>query len=449
MTADSETEVEAKFPNNRWQVDAADATGTGRHDASGNVTSASGSLFEYDAENRLVKVTVGSVEYRYRYDGDGRRVAVEKWTGGTQDSAYTRRFVYGVGGELLAEIQGSIPTSWETKYLGQDHLGSTRVVMKASGVGDGVVASRHDHYPFGEELPGRGLNYGDPLLLVKYTGHERDAETGLDFMQARYYGSGLGRFLSPDGPLVDQQAGDPQSWNLYSYVRNNPMALVDPTGMTADEDPNHCAGPFCVLVKAAPILVDVTLAEAGKNLKKIALKIGDEAEKAYENVKNFEVPYAKDICKGISAAGGAAGFALFTGKAGALASAPSGGTLTIPMTTGGLLIGAGVGYGFGNVYCNSFGGGNSPTGGGGGSKFQQFLQELDRLEYESQAQKISGARSVMRRLGWEFTEDVLDDGSVLFRGVRREGLRIDPNGTMHYGISEILEQGGSGTIIWR
>jgi RHS repeat-associated protein len=237
VSADSETEVEGKFPNNRWQVNSGDTTGTGRHDGSGNVNAASGNLYEYDAENRMVKATAGGIEYRYRYDGEGRRVAVEKWTAGVQDTAYTRRFVYGLDGELLAEIQGTVLSSWETKYLGQDHLGTTRLVMKASGSGDGVVGSRHDYYPFGEELPGRGMNYGDPLLLVKYTGHERDNETGLDFMQARYYGGGIGRFLSPDGPLVDQEVGDPQSWNLYSYVRNSPMILIDPTGMY-DEDPD-------------------------------------------------------------------------------------------------------------------------------------------------------------------------------------------------------------------
>jgi RHS repeat-associated protein len=230
VSADSESEVEGKFPNNRWQVNSGDTTGTGRHDGSGNVNAASGNLYEYDAENRMVKATAGGIEYRYRYDGEGRRVAVEKWTAGVQDTAYTRRFVYGLDGELLAEIQGTVLSGWETKYLGQDHLGTTRLVMKASGSGDGVVGSRHDYYPFGEELPGRGMNYGDPLLLVKYTGHERDNETGLDFMQARYYGGGIGRFTSPDAPFADQDPADPQSWNLYVYGRNNPLLFVDPTG---------------------------------------------------------------------------------------------------------------------------------------------------------------------------------------------------------------------------
>ena len=59
---------------------------------------------------------------------------------------------------------------------------------------------------------------------------ERDAETGLDFFGARYMSSAQGRFTSPDVPLLDQQPGDPQSWNLYSYVRNNPLIFTDRTG---------------------------------------------------------------------------------------------------------------------------------------------------------------------------------------------------------------------------
>ncbi len=64
----------------------------------------------------------------------------------------------------------------------------------------------------------------------KFTGKERDQETGLDYFGARYYGSALGRFTSPDDPDNDQDPKDPQSWNLYSYVRNNPLKNIDPFG---------------------------------------------------------------------------------------------------------------------------------------------------------------------------------------------------------------------------
>jgi RHS repeat-associated protein len=66
----------------------------------------------------------------------------------------------------------------------------------------------------------------------RYTGKERDAESGLDYFGARYYGSSMGRFMSPDpGGLLFQKPEDPQSWNLYAYARNNPLSNVDPTGL--------------------------------------------------------------------------------------------------------------------------------------------------------------------------------------------------------------------------
>jgi RHS repeat-associated protein len=68
----------------------------------------------------------------------------------------------------------------------------------------------------------------------KFTGKERDAESGLDYFLARYYNSNMGRFLSPDplgGSLLN-----PQSLNRYSYGFNNPLTNVDPTGMYVCSD---------------------------------------------------------------------------------------------------------------------------------------------------------------------------------------------------------------------
>jgi RHS repeat-associated protein len=65
----------------------------------------------------------------------------------------------------------------------------------------------------------------------RYTGKERDTESGLDYFGARYYGSSMGRFMSPDpvGIFV-ADVTNPQSWNLYSYVMNNPLKFIDPSG---------------------------------------------------------------------------------------------------------------------------------------------------------------------------------------------------------------------------
>jgi RHS repeat-associated protein len=67
------------------------------------------------------------------------------------------------------------------------------------------------------------------------SGKERDAETGLDFFLARYYSGAQGRFLSPDKPMADQHAKLPQTWNLYTYARNNPLRFVDDSGLAVKD----------------------------------------------------------------------------------------------------------------------------------------------------------------------------------------------------------------------
>jgi RHS repeat-associated protein len=142
-------------------------------------------------------------------------------------------YVYDIGGKLVAEYSSgaaSVPPC-HTCFLSTDHLGSTRLVTDENG----TTVSRHDYIPFGEEIAantgGRDGTFGtQDFVNQKFTGKERDQETGLDFFGARYMSGVEGRFVSPDQPLEDQQAGDPQSWNLYSYVRNNPLKNIDPFG---------------------------------------------------------------------------------------------------------------------------------------------------------------------------------------------------------------------------
>ncbi|HEY0172370.1 MAG TPA: RHS repeat-associated core domain-containing protein [Pyrinomonadaceae bacterium] len=193
--------------------------------------------FDYDAENRMVRAGSGGAGYgnggsSYTYNGEGRRVT--KAVAGGEVTV----FVYDAVGRVVAEYSNQVEARG-THYLTQDHLGSTRVVTDAQGNAHtdavaGASGARHDYFPFGEEIeaPRAGVNGYSAADNThrRFTGYERDPESGLDYAQARYYSSAMGRFTSPDAFWKDSQIGDPQSWNKYAYVRNNPLSHVDPTG---------------------------------------------------------------------------------------------------------------------------------------------------------------------------------------------------------------------------
>jgi RHS repeat-associated protein len=109
------------------------------------------------------------------------------------------------------------------------------MVIDKTGSLSGV--RRHDYFPFGEEIGADNSwrtvahGYAGDGVRQKFTGKERDAETGLDYFNARYYANAAGRFSSADPLLSSGRVGDPQSWNRYSYAVNNPLKYVDPTGL--------------------------------------------------------------------------------------------------------------------------------------------------------------------------------------------------------------------------
>jgi RHS repeat-associated protein len=118
------------------------------------------------------------------------------------------------------------------EYYHLDALGTVRAVTDESG----TVLERHDYLPFGEELCGTVVCGTSPGGGSKrFTGKERDAETGLDYFGARYYGSKMGRFTTID-PVYTWQENlvDPQRWNRYAYARNNPLKYTDPDGKAID-----------------------------------------------------------------------------------------------------------------------------------------------------------------------------------------------------------------------
>jgi RHS repeat-associated protein len=117
--------------------------------------------------------------------------------------------------------------SGNIEYYFSDNLKTASVITDATG----NIKSESDYYPWGGELQ---FANGDSNHY-KFTGKERDSETGLDYFGARYYGNSLGRFITPDWaakatdvPYAD--FADPQSLNLYTYVRNIPTTKADADG---------------------------------------------------------------------------------------------------------------------------------------------------------------------------------------------------------------------------
>ncbi|MGD0048115.1 MAG: RHS repeat-associated core domain-containing protein [Bryobacteraceae bacterium] len=249
--------VTAVYPNsnNRLVRGAGDT-----YDGAGNQmawatapASQSGSWFSYDGENRLLTANVanGVGVASFVYDGEGRRV---QKTSGSGATSVTTTYVHDAKGDLAAEYSTAAPVVTGTQYLTADLLGSTRLITDNSGTQTNWRC--FDYLPFGEEIPagenGRSGCYetmnspaqyptSADVVNQKFTGKERDAETGLDYFGERYFSSAQGRWTSPDAPFADQQAEDPQSWNMYGYVRNNPLKNTDPDGRDCFQGVSSCA----------------------------------------------------------------------------------------------------------------------------------------------------------------------------------------------------------------
>ena len=212
------------------------------YDAAGNVISDGGANQPtYDADNRIST----DAGVTYSYDADGARI--EKSSG--------TMYWTGPGGEILAEtdLNGNINEEYiffdgeriarvdrpsgAVHYYFSDKLDSASVITDASG----NAQVQYFYFPYG----GIVASVGSDSNHYKFTGKERDSESGLDDFGARYYASSVGRFMTPDWaarPTTVPYAafGDPQSLNLYTYVRNDPVSRADADG--------HCSStlyPLC------------------------------------------------------------------------------------------------------------------------------------------------------------------------------------------------------------
>ncbi|QQS43060.1 MAG: RHS repeat-associated core domain-containing protein [Acidobacteriota bacterium] len=230
--AGAQTSVAGEFDpaSNRF------VTGSGFvYDRNGNVTrEPSGRSFVFDGRNKQIEIRSadGLFVARYSYDGNGRRVISET-------PLETTVFVY-AGEELVAEYSTNPPRVPKTRYLTQDHLGSTRVVTDSGG----AVLARRDHMPFGEELvngigtrsEALGYSASTSQLRPGFAGLLADPESGLAYAEARVYDSRHGRFTAVD-PMIDSaDASDPRTLNRYVYSLNDPVNLTDPDGLSVVDD---------------------------------------------------------------------------------------------------------------------------------------------------------------------------------------------------------------------
>src|SRR5262249_16623255 len=110
-------------------------------------------------------------------------------------------------------------------HYGYDHLGNARFIYGYNGNWD-----VSDYYPFG----GERSYFSNAGNRFKFTGKERDSESGLDNFGLRYMTSSMGRFMSPDSIANDWELQNPQTWNRYAYARNNPLIYVDPDGAAVE-----------------------------------------------------------------------------------------------------------------------------------------------------------------------------------------------------------------------
>lgn len=195
------------------------------YDANGNVTQRGSQAFVFDIGNRIQQA-VGKASYVY--DGHGRRNLTWFAGGGYAHSAYTldgrlraswrlgqggTRHVY-LGDRLIAEVRdGSGPSFAHTDFLGSP-------VARTNS--SGAVTERTEYEPYG------ATHAGTNPTGIGFTGHVNDADTGLVYMQQRYYDPIAGMFLSVDPVTTDTMTGS--SFNRYEYAGNNPYKYVDPDG---------------------------------------------------------------------------------------------------------------------------------------------------------------------------------------------------------------------------
>jgi len=155
--------------------------------------------------------------------------SILEWTGSTTTMI---RYYYAGAARIAMRTGTGAP-----QYILSDHLGSTSVTTSS----EGVYQSEVMYKPWGE------TRWTSGTLPTKYTytgQYSNVADFGLMYYNARWYDSTTSRFSQAD--TIIPNPGDPQSWDRYAYVRNNPTGRIDPTGhMDDDGDGGGCESAEC------------------------------------------------------------------------------------------------------------------------------------------------------------------------------------------------------------
>jgi RHS repeat-associated protein/uncharacterized repeat protein (TIGR01451 family) len=212
------------------------------YDANGNMTTRVENGLTYtqtfDAENRLISVTVNSQTTQFVYNGGGNLVKkikpdgsktlyvggiyeVDKSSGGTV-----------TGTKTYYPAAGAMRIGSTLYYVLKDHLGSASVVTNSTG----TIVGEDRFFAFGETRFTTGTMFTDKL----YTGQRQMADLGIYHYGARFYSPKLGRFLSAD--TIVPGFANPQNLNRFSYVTNNPLRYTDPTGHMRTEEAGSTSG---------------------------------------------------------------------------------------------------------------------------------------------------------------------------------------------------------------
>jgi RHS repeat-associated protein len=244
---------------NRWQQNVTAGSGTTsslsfdannrisgspyQFDGAGDLLNDGAHSYTFDAEHRLTAADGGSTA-SYTYDAQGRRVS-------KVSSAGTIDYIYDALGSLSAIVNSSNTViraeinaggrhvgtyaNGTTYFSHTDWLGTERVRTAVNG----SIVESCQNAPYGDMHSCSSTD----LSPLHFTGLERDTESGLDHTWFRQYSSSLARWSSPDpAGLLAADTSNPQSWNGYTYVKNNPLAFTDPSGLCIHElfDNAHC-----------------------------------------------------------------------------------------------------------------------------------------------------------------------------------------------------------------